>query len=69
MSEHNLATLYELSRHLRLPFSWLLQETKAGRIPSLRAGRRWLFSIEAVKRVLAERAAAGAGSSKEGDAK
>lgn len=59
MSEQILATLYVLSRHLRLPCSWLHDEAKAGRIPSLRVGRKWLFNLAAVARVLAERAAAG----------
>jgi hypothetical protein len=46
-----------LARRLGLPAAWLKAEAKAGRIPSLRAGRRLLFNPEAVERVLLERAA------------
>jgi len=46
-----------LARKLRLPHDWLLAEVDAGRLPCLRIGRRILFNIDAVKRVLADRAA------------
>ena len=51
-----------LARRLHLPAAWLMAEAKAGRIPSLRAGRRTLFNPEAVERVLLERAAKGVSS-------
>jgi hypothetical protein len=54
-----LMSLYRLALHLRLPREWLRAEAESGRIPCLRAGRRLLFSPEAVERVLAERAASG----------
>lgn len=59
MGEQVLATLYELSRHLRLPISWLHEEARAGRIPSLRVGCKRLYNTAAVERALAERAATG----------
>jgi hypothetical protein len=41
---------------LGVPGAWLLSEAKAGRVPSLRAGRRWLVNPAAVERVLLDRA-------------
>ncbi|MCA9315994.1 MAG: helix-turn-helix domain-containing protein [Planctomycetes bacterium] len=52
-----LLTLPQLSRALRLSLAWLKAEATAGRIPSLRAGRRLLFSLEAVREALLRRAA------------
>ena len=52
-----LKSLSGLARELKLPIHWLKAETDAGRIPCLRAGRKRLFNIEAVLKVLAERAA------------
>jgi hypothetical protein len=48
--------LVVLSRTLRLPLRWLKSEAEAGRIPSLKAGNVLLFNIDAVRKVLAERA-------------
>ena len=53
----NLVTLDELSRRLRLSKRWLRQEAAAERIPSLKAGQRRVFNVDAVRRILAERAA------------
>jgi len=49
----------QMARVLRVSVRWLRSEAEAGRIPSLRAERRFLFCREAVERVLAERAARG----------
>jgi hypothetical protein len=57
--EIKLVNVFGLSRRLRLPAAWLRVEAKARRIPSLRAGRRVLFNVEAVERVLLDRAAKG----------
>lgn len=43
---------------LGIPISWLKREAEAGRVPCLRAGRRFLFDIEAVAKTLSERSAA-----------
>ncbi len=57
-SQHNnLVNLPGLARVLHLPARWLKREADNGGIPCLRIGRRRLFNVEAVKRVLAERAA------------
>ena len=37
--------------------AWVVAETRVGRLPHLRIGRRTLYSLEAVKEVLAQRAA------------
>ena len=46
-----------MARHLRVTVAWLRDEADAGRVPCLKAGPRYLFSPDAVERVLAERAA------------
>jgi hypothetical protein len=43
-----------LSGKTGLPLAWLRREAKAGRIPSLRVGRRMLFDSEAVTVALAD---------------
>ena len=58
-TEAKLVNVLGLSRRLRLPAAWLRAEAEARRIPSLRAGRRLLFSVEAVERALLDRAARG----------
>lgn len=57
MMSDDLATICELAARLRLPAGWLWEEAEAGRIPSLVAGGKRRFSVEAVRRTLAERAA------------
>jgi hypothetical protein len=52
-----LVSLNRLAAELRLPRNWLKQEAQAGRLPSLRVGRRLLFNVAAVEQVLADRAA------------
>lgn len=54
-------TLSRMARRLRVPQRWLRAEAEAGRVPCIRAGRRFLFAPDAVERVLAERAASGDG--------
>ena len=53
----HLVTLEELARRLPVSKRWLEREARAGRIPSLTAGRRRLFNLEAVRAAIAERAA------------
>ena len=52
-----LVSVRGLADRLKLPAAWLKAEAAAGRIPSLRAGRRLLFNPTAVERVLLDRAA------------
>jgi hypothetical protein len=57
-TQQELVTAHGLALELRpLSAAWLKAEAEAGRIPCLRAGRRLLFNVEAVKAVLLERAA------------
>jgi hypothetical protein len=53
----DLVTLNRLAVHLRLPREWLRTEAVAGRLPCLRVGRKFLFNLQTVERLLAERAA------------
>lgn len=56
-----MATFDSLSRTattLGVPISWLRREAEAGRVPCLRAGRRYLFDMQAVASALSERSAA-----------
>jgi hypothetical protein len=59
MDNKTFITLHTLSRRLGLPAAWIKAEAKAGRIPSLRAGRRLMFNPGAVESILIERAKAG----------
>lgn len=54
METQQLFSIHGLSLALQLPRIWLANEADAGRIPCLRIGRRRLFNLEAVRRVLAE---------------
>lgn len=40
--------------NLGVPIAWLLSEAKAGRIPAIKAGRRWLVHLERARIKLAE---------------
>ena len=62
-AQQRLLTLPELARRLRLSATWVRNETEAGRLPCLRAGRRTLYSQRAVERALLRRA----GAREEGD--
>lgn len=55
MSE--ILTLPKMARALCVTAKWLRAEADAGRVPCLRAGKRYLFAPAAVERALAERAA------------
>lgn len=58
---HQLVALEELARRLPVSKRWLQREARAGRIPSLIAGNRRLFNVEAVRAAIAERAAKAEG--------
>lgn len=51
-----LCNVQSLARRLGLPRRWLVAEAEAGRLPVLRVDGKLIFNIEAVRRVLAERA-------------
>lgn len=53
---NKLVTVLGLADRLKLPAPWLKAEAMAGRIPSLRVGRRLLFNVTAVERLLLKRA-------------
>ncbi|MFC1762239.1 hypothetical protein ACFL6U_09175 [Planctomycetota bacterium] len=57
MASKDTISLNRLAYELNLPFGWLKREAEAGRIPSLRIGRRRLFNLDAVTTTLSERAA------------
>jgi excisionase family DNA binding protein len=54
------STVSEVASRLRLPAAWLRREAISGRLPCIRAGRRLLLDIEAVRAALAARQAAPA---------
>ena len=56
MSE--LLTLRRMARRLGLPQQWLREQAEAGKVPCLRAGRRYLFNPVALQSALADAAAA-----------
>jgi hypothetical protein len=51
--------LRTVARQLGVPSAWLKAEAEAGRVPVLRAGRRFLFNPEAVQQILLKRTAGG----------
>jgi hypothetical protein len=57
MDDTTLLSLPRMARRLGVTSNWLREESDAGRVPCLKAGNRYLFSPDAVLRVLAERAA------------
>jgi hypothetical protein len=56
MSNIELYPLGSAARMLRVPASWLRQEAVAGRVPHLAAGKRLLFDVPTVARILQRRA-------------
>jgi len=50
-----LVTATELAERLNLPESWLRNQERLGRIPSIRAGKYVRFNLGEVERSLAER--------------
>ncbi len=63
--ETQIVPIGKLADMLRVPRAFLERETRAGRIPSLRAGNRVIYNPAAVRRALAEQAA----KSREGGAR
>ena len=45
---------------LGVPLAWLKREAEAGRVPAVRAGRRWFVHLDRAHAQLADRAASGA---------
>ena len=52
-----LQNLPRAARELHIDAKWLRQEAEAGRLPGLRAGRTWLFRVDVLRDLLADRAA------------
>lgn len=52
----DLLLLGQMARRLGVEAEWLRQEAEAGRVPCLRAGKRFLFNSFAVQDALAARA-------------
>jgi hypothetical protein len=50
-------TLARMARRLGVTAAWLRAEADGGRVPCLRAGKRYVFSPAAVEQALARRAA------------
>jgi len=52
-----LLSLSRMARRLGVAQQWLRDQAKAGQVPCLRAGTRFLFNAEAVQKALADKAA------------
>lgn len=59
-----LVFLDQLAKELRLTRTFLRRETRAERIPSLRAGGRTVYNPDAVRAALAAQAAKGVSDAK-----
>lgn len=57
MLSSRLLSSRDLARQLGVPVPWLKTEARAGRLPCLKVGRRFLFNPAAVELALADRAA------------
>jgi hypothetical protein len=55
-TDAELLILARAARRVGVPAQWLRAEADAGRVPCLRAGRRYLFELRALTRALAKRA-------------
>ena len=58
-TDQKLLPLNCMARVLRVTCGWLRDEADAGRVPCLRAGKRYLFAPDAVEAALVERAKGG----------
>ncbi len=58
MNEHTetFLPLESTADRLGVPAAWLRAQAKAGQVPVLRTGRRLLFNVPLVERVLLQRA-------------
>ena len=63
----SLIDLHRMAKRLRVSPSWLKREAKAGNVPSLKAGAKYLFNPTAVVEALSIRAANSQGRSQEND--
>jgi hypothetical protein len=59
ITETELLSLGRAARRLGVTARWLRGEAEAGRVPCLRADRRYLFDWRALEAALAERARQG----------
>lgn len=59
MDKRDFMSSRELARITGLPKRWLEREAAAGRIPSIRAGRRLMFDVNLVRAALARIQGAG----------
>jgi len=61
MLNEKLLPAGQMARRLRVTVRWLKAEVDAGRVPAIKAEKRYLFNPDAVIDVLAQRAAARPG--------
>lgn len=59
MITSELLSLLRMARRLGVTQQWLRAEADAGRVPCLKAGKRYLFNADAVQQALADKAAQG----------
>ena len=65
MESDSFVNVFGLARVLSLPHDWLRLEADAGRIPFLRIRHQRFYNPDAVRKVLAERAAIGESAQQE----
>ena len=53
-TQPTFAPVIQASHELGVPSAWLRREAQAGRIPAIKAGRRWLVHLERARIKLAE---------------
>jgi len=57
IEEKRIVPLGVMARLVHVPTKWLRSEAEAGRVPALRAGNRYVFRLDIVSRIIADRAA------------
>jgi len=63
----SLIDLHRMAKRLRVSPSWLKREARAGNVPSLKAGAKYLFNPTAVIEALSVRAANPQGRNQDND--
>lgn len=54
--DSELIPIYRVARLLKVDIRWLAKETKAGRIPHLKTGKKNLYNLDAVRNALVKQA-------------
>ncbi|PHQ81816.1 MAG: hypothetical protein COB69_03640 [Phycisphaera sp.] len=60
-AQTDFVPVYVAAHRLGVPLAWLRREAQAGRVPAVRAGRRWFVHLERTRAKLTQHADAAKG--------